>query len=332
MAMESYFTTYSKVFSSVKEGRLPQAVLLYGPEFLLRKKFLEQFRESFQNRFKEAGETEIVWADDPDSLTTLMNLLNVGGLFSQARLVIVRGLENWSRQLANSRTLRQLTQWLENPAPDTYLILSTDREPPFPKWLEALRKLCTEVPVRKPWPNEVQRIIYRMAAWRDKQLEPAAAQALQEIFDGDLAVIDQELEKIALALEPQVSRIGLPEVQRTAGMNGIASLETLLQAFEARQPKEFLKALVSLVAGGKTGMTYLIVRLYHEIMSLMAIKLGLPPEGRLSQRQRAAASRYSLNELKGALVQLADLDRRLRLGNEEILDNFLPWVTQWMRV
>ena len=330
MARESYFTTYSKVFTALKDGKLPSTIFLYGPEYLLRRKFLEQCRESFLSRYPQGGEVQVIWADEPDSLNFLWEALSGGELFSQARLVIVQGLEHWSRQLAGARNLKRLTDRLQKLSPDTFLLLSTEREPPFPKWLEAVRQLCTEVPVRKPWPNESLRIIQRMAAWRGKKLSFEAAQLLHDSFDGDLGIIDQELGKIVLGMAADREAIDTAAVREAVGGQGIYSLDRLLAAFENRRPEDFLKALIALDAGGKTAMTYLVVRLYHSIMNLLAIALGLPPEGRPSARQRAAANKYSVTELQGALHHLADIDRRIRTGAEGILDNFVPWVARWM--
>jgi DNA polymerase III subunit delta len=282
----------------------------------------------------EAVEMLVADAASGEDVTAALNSL---GLFGAGRLVIVQGVERWKKADHDA-----LAAYLDDPAPGTVLALVAD-EPPKEGALAKLisakagEVLAYDVPKPKDPSVWVRGEFARLGA----QATDDAARRLVEIAGDDVALLEQEVEKLATWAGGE--QIGPREVEQLAVPVHESPAWALSDAWGSRNVGEVLAACESELDKGTEPFLVAVrlagqVGLVRRAQALAAEGLGAREiAGRLKKHEfpiRKAlghAERYSRDELDAALVRLAELDAALkgasRVSNELELERALVEIT-----
>jgi DNA polymerase III subunit delta len=244
------------------------------------------------------------------------------GLFGgEARLVLVDGVDRW--KVADAKAI---AAYLESPAPATVLALVAEevkRDGPLAK---ACGKggdlLLFEAPRKRDLPRWVAEQFGRVGA----EAEPDACKALVELCGDDLQALTVEIDKLATWAAGETIRA--EHVGRLAATRPETSIFALTDAWGRRDLRAVLSAADSLLESSPRELTRVIGLLAHHVGRVRACQVlaaeGIRPRdaaGRLKVHPFAAekafghAENFSVEELRDAVVRLAELDYAVKGGS-----------------
>jgi len=186
-------------------------VLLVGGEPLLRKEALAWITAQV---FGPQADPQLVDTFDGSEATLeeVLDLWSTRGLFAAARVVVVREADSWIKQHRSA-----LEKALAQPPDGSTLVLVADSEASSTRLYKLVEKVGLVVRCQGP-------TAARLPAWLSARaesrhgtpLEEEAAALLVERVGEDLALLDQELAKLAAACGSQ-GRITAEDVRRLVG-------------------------------------------------------------------------------------------------------------------
>src|SRR6187551_317277 len=292
---------------------------------------LRRLRTRFGDEAVEVLSAETVSGED------VAAALNSLGLFGAGRLIVVRGVEKWKKADAEA-----LAAYLADPVAGTVVALVVD-EPGKDDTLGKLvarrggEVLAYDVPKPKDPSVWVRGEFARLGA----QATDDAARRLVEIAGEDVALLEQEVEKLATWAGGE--QIGPREVEQLAVPVHESPAWALSDAWGSRNVGEVLAACESELDKGTEPFLVAVrlagqVGLVRRAQALAAEGLGAREiAGRLKKHEfrcRKAlghAERFSRDELDAAVLRLAELDAALkgasRLSNELELERALLEIT-----
>ncbi len=325
--------TYNKVLSDLNEGRIAPLYFASGSDYFLYRQFVSEFRTAFTKRYGENANYVQRWGADLKVATDVSNLLGGGGLFSTASLIMLHEIQD-----AGTGVKTKLASLLGNLPQDTIVLVhysvSDFRKS---KWLGAIKSVATEVSLISPDSSALPGIVNQMAKQHQIQINESGVYRLIELSSGELAIIDNELEKLSLYLSDPDELVTRDIVDHVAGVIENAQVSQFIDAIYQRDRQLAIQTMVEIHHQGKEGLPFLVAMLYNGLIKLMALRE--PPEARKTISQGAtsyywlsqlnAFSRnYSMTELQDATRKLADLDLKFRLGSMDVLAAFTEWISE----
>lgn len=257
-------------------------------------------------------------------------------LFSDKKCHIIRFNSNKPGQPG----AKFITQICANPQQDVVFILVMPRLDQAAKksaWLKkitAAGELCELKPV---YTNELPRWISQRAVTKGISLDHQAARYLADLTEGNLLATDQELEKLALAFEPD-SQLTLQQIQRNIARSARYTHYLLVDACLAAQAKRAIKILRGLQQEGyqPIQIQYAIHNALQSLLQLKQAQLQNRLNGAVWQSLRiwqnkqglfsSALSRLSLQQIERLLHRCATLDR-INKGQQQPLYDDDDWLT-----
>ena len=248
---------------------------------------------------------------------------NALGLFGSTRLVIVTDVEAWK-----TADVSAVGGYLAEPAGETVLALTGDVRPDSP-----LGKACKkggEVLVydvaKRALPGWVGEQFARLGA----QADADACRALIELVGEDLDALATEVDKLATwaAREP----IGAPEVEALVAGRGDTPVFTLTDGWGRRDVAAVLRACEALLERTERARRDELARIAGSMAShvarvraaqLLAAEGVRPREAAATlkvhpfaaEKAFAHAANFTVDELRDALIRLAELDYALKGGS-----------------
>ena len=263
--------------------------------------------------------------------------LNSLGLFGVGRLLVVQGVEKWKKADAEA-----IDAYLADPLHGTVLALVVEEAPKD----DALGKLIArrggevlayDIPKPKDPSIWVRGEFARLGA----QATDDAARRLVEIAGDDVALLEQEVEKLATWASGE--QIGAREVEQLAvpahesptwalsDAWGSRDVGEVLAACEAELEKGVEPFLIAVRLAAQVGLVRAVQALSDEGLGAREIAGRLKKHEFLVRKALGHAERYSRDELDAAVVRLAELDAALkgasRVSNELELERALLEIT-----
>ncbi len=325
--------SYSQIISELQNGRIGGLYFAMGSDYYLYRKFLVEFQSAFKQRFGENASLVQRWGADLKQAADVSNLLGGGGLFSSASLIMLHEIQD-----AGTGVKTKLAEMLGKLSEDTVVLahysVSDFRKA---KWLDAIQRVAQVVSMASPEPSQLPGLVGKMAAQRNLKIDEAGIYRLIELSSGELAIIDNELEKITLYLDEVSLPIGREVIDQVAGDIENAQASQFIDAIFNRDRQVAIQTLVEIEHQGKEGLPYLVSLLYNCLIQLMALRES--PEARRTISQGATSGyflnklghvskNYTLEELQDATSELANLDLKFRLGPMDTLTAFTEWVSK----
>lgn len=296
--------------------RLDAVYLLGGSELLLMQEARDAiFKAAAAEGFSERDLLEVRQHFDWDRLG---EAAGAPSLFARRRILDLR-LPTGKPGQEGARVLRE---WVENPDPDTLLVVSCDqweKSQRTSKWAQALDRAGVQVDI---WPVKAE----EMPGWiaqrlRDAGLEPdrEAVMVLAERLEGNLVAAQQEIEKLALMKGggPVSVNDVLLAVADSARFDGFQLVEHMLagQAPDALRVAAGLRrmgvAIQALV--GAIAVNLKTVEAYRQGMASQGNERAVFQKLRIWQARqaglRAAGHRLNAKRMAEAWSRLAEIDQ-----------------------
>jgi DNA polymerase III subunit delta len=288
-----------------------------------------------RTRFGEES-VEVVGAESVSGEEAAASL-NSLGLFGAGRLLVVRGVECWKKT-----DLEALAGYLADPVPATVLALVADEAPKD----DALARLVAgrggevlafDIPKPKDPSVWVRGELARLGG----NASDDAARRLVEITGDDVALLEQEVEKLVTWAGGE--QIGPREVEELAVGFHEAPTWALSDAWGSRDVGEVLAAseadldqgvepfLIAIRLAAQVTLVRSVQSLADEGLGAREIAKRLKKHEFRVRKALGHAERYSRDELDHAIIRLAELDAALkgasRLANELELERALVEIT-----
>ena len=314
----------STFMRSLGKNKIDRVYLFFGEEFLIKEAF-----QSLKNTLFSGDEgTWDLEAHNAHDLTPedLHVVLHEASIFASLRLVVIKGAEKYfssgkNRSEASEKTL---LEYLSSPFEGNCIAFIVDGKP------DSRRKLYTEIktvgtvvefgPLKGP--KMTQWINMRIEN-SDKKMDRRALEYFTAFVGGNLAVIDQELQKAAL-YAGQSKTITLEMVQdtltRTAGIN----VFELVDSIGNKNPSRALELIREMLGSGESPvyLCFMVARQFR--LMLYAKKLlieGFTEKQVVSRLQlhpfvfkklQQQAQNFSEKDLVTIMNELLNLDVSLK--------------------
>jgi DNA polymerase-3 subunit delta len=237
--------------------------------------------------------------------------------------VVVDEVERWK-----APDVKALAAYLENPAPDTVLALTGEvkADSALAKAVKKRGEVLVFDVSKRGLPGWVAEQFKRLGA----EADPEACRALVELVGDDLDELESEIGKIATWAAGE--RIGIRDVQQLAAGRSESSIFSLTDSWGRRDVGAALDAAEMLLERSHRPRRDELMRVAASLAShvgrvracqVLAAEAVRPRDaaGRLKMHPFAAekafaqAERFSVEELRGATVRLAELDVALKGGS-----------------
>jgi DNA polymerase-3 subunit delta len=279
---------------------------------------------------------------DDDSLSAILGQAQTLPMLAPRQVIFVRGVEAWERLGDDSRDalVLQLSAYLDDPAPFSVLVFEAKALDMRMRLAKVFAEKTVIVAVELP-KDPAQRarlaeaLAFDMARELGVELEADAAEELSEIFNGELAAIRTELEKLATYVGGRC-RITRADVELLAVSARKYSVWELAEMLASRQPALALEFLGSLLREGEQpaqllGALAWMYRKLLEAQELPAGATGWQAASRLGMRGPTAelavrqSRKFPRTQLTRGLAALYEADSRLKSGgtNQRAVMEFL---------
>ena len=268
---------------------------------------------------------------DDDSLSAILGQAQTLPMLAPRQVIFVSDVEAWERLGDDSRDalVKQLSAYLDNPAPFSVLVFEANALDQRMRLAKMFAEKTVVVAVElSDDPAERAKLAvafaFEMARELGVELERDAAEELSEIFNGELAAIRTELEKLAAYVGDR-RRITRADVELLAVSARKYSVWELADMLASRQPSLALEFLDSLLREGEQpaqllGALAWMYRKLLEAQELPAGTTGWQAASRLGMRPATAelavrqSRKFPRTQLTRGLAALYEADSRLKSG------------------
>ena len=275
---------------------------------------------------------EVVLADaDPQTalasyessadLAEVLDALRTLPFLAPRRLVVVRDADEFVSAHRDA-----LEQYLQTPVATASLVLMVSSFPKNTRLAKLVAKVGKVYDCKAPEQKRLDTWIGKSAGKRGKTIAGDAAELLAQWVGGDLATLDQEIEKLSLYVEPR-DAITLADVSLVVSSGGTAEAFALPNALTLGQPGKALEALgAMLTTRGEEFKTLGMIgwHLRRVIRAQQLIAQGQNPQAAMKavkvfynqQGFAALLKRRSLTALAGDFRKMLAADRAMKTGTD----------------
>lgn len=318
--------------ANLSDGKLAPLYFAMGSDYFLYRQLVSSLQASFRKQF--GGNADLIqrWGADLKTVPDVSSLLE-SGLFSTASLVILHEIQD-----AGTAVKTNLAEILKNLPQDTIVLIHyAVADFRKAKWLEAIQAVAQVIAINSPDSSALPRLVSELALKRNLKIDDTGVYRLIELSSSELAIIDNELEKLSIYLDDSTQVIGRDLVDQVAGAVENAQASQFIEAVSKRNRQVAIQTLVEIHHQGKEGLPFLVAMLYNRLIQLMALRET--PEARKSIGQgstsyyflknlNSVSNNYTLDELQQATRELSELDLQFRLGHMDTLAAFSAWVSK----
>jgi DNA polymerase-3 subunit delta len=237
---------------------------------------------------------------------------------SSRRVVLVRSLEKIK---AASGDAALLVTYLENPVPETVLVLMTEDTMAGKGWSKKLAGLCEEVAFRPLKGRALAAAVRQLAEEKEIRIGPEAVERLVDETGADLTRLSQEVEKLSLAAGPG-GEVGIADVHLLVCGYAYQTMFQFVQSVCDRDIRKSMTLAANLFEagadpGGLIGMLAKRLRILWYLTGDDSGRRGKVPSSfrvqswQISDLQRQAAG-FGRSELELLLEDLLRMDHSVK--------------------
>jgi DNA polymerase-3 subunit delta len=284
-----------QLLGRLAKGQPVPGILLLGGETYLRELCARKISDAYvPEGARDWGVTR--FSAGEDSLSAILGQVQTLPMLAPRQVIFVSGVEAWERLGDESREalVMQLSAYLDNPAPFSVLVFEAkalDKRMRLAKMF-AEKTVVVAVELSND-PAERAKLAgalaFEMARELGVKLELDAAEELSEIFNGELAAIRTELEKLA-AYVGDCRRVTRADVELLAVSARKYSVWELAEMLASRQASLALEFLDSLLREGEQPAQLLgaLAWMYRKLLEAQELPAGVTvgqAAGRLGNRE-----------------------------------------------
>ncbi len=250
---------------------------------------------------------------------------NTYSFFGGRKLVTVRNLHDKSLDVA---TAQPLLEYLEQPAPETCLVLTADKIDRKRKLDKALSDLKTAVECSPPPEYTLPDWLQKRAKSRGFQMSLEAARMMVDRLGPKPGFLTSELEKV-ITYSGGSKKIDVTLIGDVIGAFKLESVFDLTNALKSKNPGEALRLLANQLKHGEEPLKILGAIIW-QFRFIWEVRHHLPRQLTAAQIARAMGSRpfvvekampfaeaFSQRELKKGFKDLFQADRELKTTGRE---------------
>ena len=330
---ETSFDKFTRFVGQLRTGALQPSYMILGPEAFLTALFIKNVRTVFKEKFGKTAEISMLYGDDLKR-EELQDYLSGGGLFSSATLIVIQNISGLD---AGGRKLLEMVLARENEG--LFIVLTHHESYRPPQWITKLGSYCQAIPAETLWENEIPRLVHRFAEIRKKKIQPQGVDLLMQLTGNNLALIEQEIEKLDLYLAEDEPVITVEAIQNSTAAVSHATLLNLFDAVNERNSAAAINA-ISEITSRDESVPYLVISLYNHITKLLGFRdHNVFPDSATARAitgsnsntyQRklfSAARRYEAGTLEAAVMELGEIDYQFRQKSIPTMTYFTAWVS-----
>lgn len=251
---------------------------------------------------------------------------------SSRRVVLVRSLEKLK---ASSGDTALLVSYLQDPVPETILVLMTEDAMAGKGWSKRLAGLCEEVAFKPLKGGALAAAVRQMAEEREIRILPEAVGRLVDEAGSDLTRISQEVEKLSLAVGPG-GEVGIADVHLLVCGYAYQTMFQFVQSACDRDVRKSMTLAANLFEagadpGGLIGMLGKRLRtLWYFTGDSSGRREKVPPSFRVQawqhsdlQRQAAGFSRAEVEKLLDDLLRMDHAVKSKPVSFRLLLEEFV---------
>ena len=302
----------------LSSGKLRPVYLLWGAETLLLDRALAEIEKQAllgamvefncdRFRARDASAAEVAAAAQ-----TLP-------MMAERRLVVLKELDAW-----RAEEQEKLVPCLEKPSPQTCLVLVAEEVDGRRKLAKAVSAAGALVEFKHPYPAQLPALIKEMAAQQGKSIEADAVDLLIELKGNNLQMLAQELEKLALYVDPNPT-ITREHVAESVADTKLSVVFEFTDAVGERNAEKALRVFGRMMETGEAPLAVLgmVARHFRLIWKIQALKQERKSVAEMAQETGlnrfilektylAQAKNFQPADLGRLSSALADLDFALK--------------------
>ena len=310
---------------------LKPVYLIFGKEDLLLERALLRLRERIAAVADLDFNFEAFDGETADA-TRIVAAANTVPFASERRLVVVRNVD---KMRAADQAL--LTAYVENPAPSACLVLVAGAMPKTARLYKAVAALGGAAEYKAPTRGEYPGWVADLFASRGRRITRDGADALVAAVGRDLRRLEIETEKV-IAFAGERTDLERVDIESVVAGTAPVSVFEFLDTLGARQCGPVLRLLDDLIDAGESlpGIHAMTVRHLRTLTSARALldrgaaRADIQRELRLGDWQLGKAleqaRRFTAEELRDALREAADIDRKMKSGQGDERVVFEVWL------
>ena len=281
---------YVAFLKAVERGQTPAVALLHGPEpFLLEEAVTHVTQALFPGEADLSLLRETLDARETDADAIVQAALVLPWM-SARRLVVARAVDALSAKQGEA-----LAGYVRAPNPSTVLLLLAASALPGSHWLTQAVSAAWNVSVAVPSGRQLSAWLCAQARSDGLELDQDAADLLIELSGNDLARLNGDVAKAALAGGQDNRRVGVSEVRAVVGEHRLRHVFDLTRAVTTRDAASALSVLELLLNAGEEplGVLGMLVREVRAVWETAeALRRGRREEdiARILRRPPAAAT------------------------------------------
>lgn len=328
--------TAGQLMARLKQGKLPPAVLLLGPEAYQRRQLKDALVASLPaDAITEHDLTEVTLAAVVDDARSL-SLFAAERLFwivnAEAALPRARVSEDGEEGEGAGGDPSPLAAYLKNPTPGVTLVFEAmrfDFEGDDKRKLERVAKfysaIADVVELRRMAAHEARREAESLAGRRGLRFEEGALDVLMESLGGDMARIAGEIEKLALYAGTRA--VGAEDIAVLVPDARATNIFALVNAMGRRDRTRSLEILDTLTKEGEylpLALAFLSTQFRMALAAREAglksaqqiqahfSRMGVPMWGARAEQVYQTVVKFSQPQIERAMKLIAETDRGLR--------------------
>ncbi|MGI9553215.1 MAG: DNA polymerase III subunit delta [Aurantibacter sp.] len=303
-----------RIISDISKGSIKPIYFLFGEEPYYIDKISEYIEKNVLKE-EERGFNQMVLYGKEVAVDDIVSNAKRFPMMSERQVLIVKEAQHLSR------TIENLTGYVENPQPSTALVIcykykKLDRRK---KLFKAVQKTGVIFESKKLYENQVSEWIRNVLLGRGYPIAPKAAVLLVEFLGTDLSRIDKELEKLQLIL-PKDTEITPEHIEEHIGISKDYNNFELKKAVGERNVVKATRIINYFAQNPRGNPFVLTVSLLHNFFSQLLQYHGLSDHSpknvasvlRISPyfvgEFQTAAKNYPMKKVSGIVSGLRELD------------------------
>ncbi|MCB0459809.1 MAG: DNA polymerase III subunit delta, partial [Flavobacteriaceae bacterium] len=259
----------NQIVADIKQGNIKPIYFLMGEEPYYIDKIAEYIEGNVLTE-EEKGFNQMVLYGRDVAVEDIVSNAKRFPMMAERQVVIVKEAQELSR------TIENLTSYVENPQPTTVLVVCYKY-----KTLDKRKKLYKQVEKngllfesKKLYENQVGDWIRRVLSGKEYQIEPKASLMLVEFLGTDLSKISNELDKLMLIL-PKSSMITAKDIEENIGISKDFNNFELRKAVGERQIVKANQIINYFAQNPKNNPLVMTISLLNSFFTQLLIYHGL---------------------------------------------------------
>ena len=255
-----------ELWKRLASGQWDSAYFFYGQEGFLIQEAIEKIESEFLGPEANPFQYHHLHGDEfgMEGLIELASTLP----FGKAKRVITYHM--MGRLKASDRDL--MFSYLDRPTKDTLLILNAADTDVNAAFLKGMKEKAVVVRFFPLFKNQIPDWIRKRAARMGIQITPNAAQCLEELVGTDLALLSNEIQKLALYFKIK-QRIDIKDIEEAVGNVRIFSIFELTKSLGEKRAAQSLRILQQLLEAGQSplGIVSLVANHFRKLHLIKAL-------------------------------------------------------------